>query len=136
VVATHAGRKAPAPVYVSIVSANPETLDGLHAYLCGAGVSSRCMRVLQDAARVAPQSARAAVIFPDDFEHHQVLMLVRELRRVRPRLLALIVTREPQRFREVVQVDGRSLPPIVMPKPSFGWDILDAIRAHSEAGRV
>ncbi len=135
-VATHEGRKARAPVHVSIVSANPETLDGLHAYLCGAGVPSRCTRALQDVALVVPLSAKAAVIFPDDFEHDQVLLLVRELRRARPRLLALIVTREPQRFREVVQADGRSLPPILLPKPSFGWDILDAIRAHSDAGQV
>ena len=134
-VATRAGRKARAPVYVSIVSANPETLDGLHAYLCGAGIVSHCTRTLQDLA-VAPPSAMAAVIFPDDFEHHEVLTLVRALRRTRPRLLLLIVTREPQRFRDVVQADGRSLPPVVLPRPSFGWDILDAIRAHSDAAPV
>jgi hypothetical protein len=135
VVGTHAGRKARAPTYVSIVSANPETLDGLHAYLCGAGVLSHCTRTLQDLA-IAPSSAKAAIIFPDDFEHHEVVALVRELRRTRPRLLSLIVTREPQRFRDVVQADGRSLPPIVLPRPSFGWDILDAIRAHSDAAPV
>jgi hypothetical protein len=134
VVATHARRKA--RVYVSIVSANPETLDGLHSYLCGAGVSSHCTRGVQDLALVAPELATAAVIFPDDFENEEVLVLLRALRRARPRLLSLIVTRAPQCFRDVVQDDGRSLPPVVLPKPSFGWDILDAIRAHSEAAHV
>jgi hypothetical protein len=131
VIATRARRKARDPVYVSIVSANPETLDGLHAYLGGAGIPSHCIRYLQDLARVGPKAATAAVIFPDDFEHEEVLKIVRQLRRTRPRLLSLIVTREPRRFREAAQADGRSLPPIVLPKPSFGWDILDAIRAHS-----
>ena len=123
-------------MHVSIVSANPETLDGLHAYLCGAGVPSHCTRAVQDLVLASPESATAAVIFPDDFEHEEVLTVVRELRRARPRLLSLIVTREPHRFRDVTQADGRSLPPIVLPKPSFGWDILDAIRAHSEGAKV
>ena len=136
VIATRARRRERCPVYVSIVSANPETLDGLHAYLGGAGVASHCTRCLQDLALVAPQATTAAVIFPDDFEHEEVLALVRQLRRARPRLLSLIVTREPQRFREAAHADGRSLPPIVLPKPSFGWDILDAIRAHSDATEV
>ena len=85
---------------------------------------------------VAPKRANAAVIFPDDFEDREMLKLVRLLRRTRPRLLSLIVTREPQRFRDVVQADGRSLPPIILAKPSFGWEILDAIRAHSDADQV
>lgn len=81
---------------------------------------------------VAPQRATAAVIFPDDFEDDEVLTLLGQLRQSRPRLLSLLVTRAPQRFRDVVQADGRSLPPIMMAKPSFGWDILEAIRAHAD----
>jgi hypothetical protein len=65
-----------------------------------------------------------------------VLTIVRELRRARPRLLSLIVTREPQRFLDVMQDDGRSCPPVMLPRPSFGWDILDAVRAHAEAAAV
>lgn len=129
-------RKARAPLYVSIVSANPETLDGLQAYLSGAGVPSHGTRTVPDLAVVVPEWATAAVIFPDDFENEEVLIFVRELRRARPRVLSLIVTREPQFFRGAVQDDGRSLRPIVLPKPSFGWDILDAIRAHSETAQV
>ena len=121
---------------MTIVSANPETLDGLQSYLGGAGVPSHCTRALLDLEMVAPQCATAAVIFPDDFDDGVVLALVRTLRRIRPRLLSLIVTREPRRFHDVVQADGRSLPPIVLPKPSFGWDILDAIRAHDDSDQV
>ncbi|MGD0673860.1 MAG: hypothetical protein ABSC94_00485 [Polyangiaceae bacterium] len=118
---------------MSIVSANPETLDGLQAYLGGVGVSSRCTRVVEDIDMVAPPRATAAVIFPDDFDDERVLPVVRQLRRMRPRLFSLIVTRNPRRFRDVSKPDGRSLPPIMLPKPFYGWDILDAIRAHADA---
>lgn len=132
-VVTHARRKARAPIYVSIVSANPETLDGLHAYFEGAGVSSHCTRAVRNLDRVAPRRTTATVLFPDDFEDDEVRDLVKRLRRTRPRLFSLIVTREPQPFHDVVKPDGRSLPPIMLPKPSFGWDILDAIRAQADA---
>lgn len=122
------------PIYVSIVSANPETLDGLHAYFGGAGVSSHGTRTVQDLGMVAPECATAAVIFPDDFEDRDVLALLLQLRRTRPRLLSVLVTGDPHRFRDAVEdFDGRARRPVTLPKPSFGWDILDAIRAHSDA---
>jgi hypothetical protein len=116
-----------------IVSANPETLDGLQSYLGGAGLAGLCIRDIHGLRNLAPEGATAAVIFPDDFDDQDVMTLIRELRRTRPQLLSLLVTREPQRFRDVVRDDGRSLAPILLPKPSFGWDILDAIRAHTAA---
>ncbi|MGH7327287.1 MAG: hypothetical protein ACREJX_02945, partial [Polyangiaceae bacterium] len=82
------------------------------------------------------QCATAAVLFPDDFEVDAAVALVRELRRTRPKLLALIVTREPHRFRDVVRGDGRSLRPILLPRPSFGWEILDAIRAYADTEQI
>jgi hypothetical protein len=132
-VVAQARGKPRAASYVSIVSANPETLDGLHAYFEGAGVSSHCTSAVRNLDRVASRCATAAVLFPDDFDDGDVLALVKQLRRARPRLFLLIVTRQPQRFRDVAKPDGRSLPPIILPKPSFGWDILDAIRAQSAA---
>ena len=84
----------------------------------------------------APPGATAAIIFPDDFEDEAVRALIRQLRRARPRLLSVIVTRAPQRFLDIAKPDGRSLPPIMLPKPSFGWDILDAIRAHANSTQV
>jgi hypothetical protein len=125
-------QRAPQPsIYVSIVSGNPETLDGLQAYFGESGVASRCSGTVKNVDVVAPRCATAAVIFPDDFADRDMLALMQQLRRARPRLLALLVTRKPQRFVSILQADGRSRPPIVLPKPSFGWDILDAIGAHS-----
>jgi hypothetical protein len=117
------------PAYVTIVSRNPETTDGLQQYLERAGIPSRCAPGVHDITLVAPDDATAAVIFPDDFAENTVLALVAELRRRRPRLLTLLITRTPKRFLAAFGADDERLPmPTVMPKPLFGWAILDAIR--------
>jgi hypothetical protein len=129
-------RKSAPTLDVSIVSANPETADGLQSYLGGAGVRCHCLRAIAGLEKHVPARAAAAVIFPDDYEAPAFLATFRHLRRVRPRLFAVIVTREPGRFVEVAKSDGRSLPAVVLPKPSFGWEILDALRAHADAALV
>ena len=129
-----ARRDARVSARVAILAANPETLDGLHAYLVGAGVSSQCTSAVHDVDKVAPDRATAAVIFPDDFGHEDVLKLLRHIRRARPHLLAMLVTSEPQRFRSLVESEGLGRPPILLPKPCFGWDILDAIRGDGALG--
>ena len=130
--------RAPSALYVSIVSNNPQTLDGLRDYLRGAGVPSHCTRAIGDVALVAPSWATATVIFPDDFPDQEVTALLGALRAERPRLLSLLVTRVPQRFRAAAitdtNADVEARPPVILPKPSFGWDILDAIRAESGGG--
>ncbi len=117
--------------HVAIVSKNPETLDGLGSYLERAGVPSRGARALAEPDLVWLDAATAAVIFPDDFTEGEVLELFRLLRQDRPRLCAVLVTREPHRFRPLAPADEPAPPTIVLPRPSFGWDILDAIRAHA-----
>ena len=114
---------------VTIISENPETVDGLHSYLSGAGVTSNARRTLLDA-RTLPSSSSAVVLFPDEFSIEAVLKTIADLRGARPKVLILMVTATPQRFGKALATDGRSLPPIVLPKPAFGWTILDAIRAH------
>jgi hypothetical protein len=119
------------PIHVSIVSTNVETLDGLQTYLQGAGVSSHCTRAIHDLASVAPRVATAVVIFPDDFLESAAQTLIQELRRHRRQLLLLLVTKEIQRFRRFAELDREARLPIILPKPSFGWEILDPIRAHA-----
>jgi hypothetical protein len=118
---------------VAIVAGNVETLDGLAAYLRSLGFPCRTTRFLNDLTEAAPDDV-AAVIFPDDFGHVDVTSFLRELRQERPRLLALLVTREPSRFKDVVAPDGRSPSPLVFARPTFGWEISDAIRTHTEKG--
>jgi hypothetical protein len=118
---------------VTIVSRNPETLDGLQQYLGRAGVPSRTTAALRNLDAVAPEHATVTVIFPDEFSEEAVLATVGQLRRTRSRLLTLLVTRAPRRLLSSIcrDDDDERLPmPTILPKPLFGWQILDAIRAH------
>src|SRR6185436_15675319 len=63
------------PIYVTVVSDNPETLDGLRSYFEQSGVASHCTRAANDLGMVAPDRATATVIFPDDFADATVLSL-------------------------------------------------------------
>lgn len=117
--------------WVSIVSANPETSDGLQSYFVGAGMSSRSTSTLRNVDALASEGAIAAVIFPDDFDPDEVIAVVRTLRRTRPAVLAILVTRQPSRIARAIDSKGQRGATLVLPRPSFGWEILDAIRAHA-----
>ncbi len=113
-----------------IVSGNAETLDGLQAYLRQAGLDARGTRQVDGSRAVGSPSA--VVFFPDDFPRDSVLREVRRLRREDPSVVVLLVTSEPRRFAEALSTDDGSATPIIVPKPVWGWLILDAIRGHLE----
>jgi hypothetical protein len=118
--------------YVSIVSGNPETLESLRAYLEHVGIPSHGTKAVLDDDMIAPATT-AVVLFPDDFDIKDVESRLLTLRRDRPRVLVIVVTREPTKFKAVLAADGRSILPIVLPRPSFGWTIVDVIRDHDDA---
>jgi hypothetical protein len=68
------------------------------------------------------------VLFPDDFSTDEVLRELARLRREEPGVLPLVVTGEPKRYEQVVRADMTGRAPIVIPRPAWGWLILDAIR--------
>jgi hypothetical protein len=103
-------------------------LRELEAYLERAGVPSCSANTLEPAALAAGRVT--VVLFPDDFPP-RLARPIRTLRSRRPDVLLLVVTSAPQSLREVLRPDGVSVPPAVLPKPAFGWAILDAIRAHA-----
>ncbi len=111
------------------MSKNADTLERLRAYVEGAGVATEGRRSARNTGAITAATS-AVVLFPDDFGDAEVVRLIGELRRTRPRVLLVVVTREPKKLEPVLVPDGRSLPPLVLPRPSFGWSILDAIRAH------
>jgi hypothetical protein len=115
---------------ITVIAGNPETLEGLRHYLTGVGVASRTAQTLNDLDALS--SSIALVLFPDDFDTAHVAASVTSIRTTYPQLLILFVTSAPQLFSLVLGPDARSLLPIVLPKPVFGWTILDAIRARSE----
>jgi hypothetical protein len=116
---------------VAIVSNNPETLDGLQSYLRGAGVTARCTRDLAECAKFAPASTLAFVLFPDDFRWEKVIAAVAELAELRPKALPVLVTSQPQRFQSLTSDSV-----LIVPRPVWGWTILDAIRAHLDGNRT
>lgn len=111
--------------HVTIVAASAETLDGLQGYLSLAGLDARGTRHLGDVDR---ENCSAVVFFPDEFSSTTVLRELVRLRKEHPRVLPLLVTSEPERYRGIAHVGGKALQPVVIPKPAWGWTILEAIQ--------
>jgi hypothetical protein len=122
-------RARAAKLHVAIVSRNPETLDGLEAYLQQAGVSTSTTRQIERSAQIG-SGVSALVLFPDDFEWDGVVQALILCSSSNPRALPVIVTNAPQRFENLHWPKNTTIP-LVVPRPAWGWKILDAIRAHS-----
>jgi hypothetical protein len=114
---------------VVIVAASAETLDELCRYLEDAGLAAGGTRELKSGVLAA--ATAALVVFPDDFEEDAVLAFLRGVRVARPDVALVAVTRHPQRFQGVTTRDGRPVEMAVLPRPSFGWAILDALAPHA-----
>jgi len=117
------------PLHVTIVSGNPKTINGLEDYLRAAGVTVQSTRLLEKALELVPVFATAIVLFPDDFPSDAVFRALAALRSQRSHAVPILVTREPRRFQALPSLDQRAAP-VVVPKPAWGWTILDAIRAR------
>ena len=108
-----------------IVAATAETLDGLQGYLSLAGLDARGTRRLGELGR---KPCSAIVFFPDEFSPTAVLRELTRLRREHPTVLPLVVTAEPRRYGAIADAGGKALRPVVLPKPAWGWTILEAIQ--------
>lgn len=106
-------------------------MDGLHSYLARAGVESRGARALDEASR-APRATTAIVIFPDDFHAPDVMHAVASLHTALPAALVVLVTARPRLFHGAFPAGPTSGGTLILPKPVFGWTILDAIRSHQD----
>jgi DNA-binding response OmpR family regulator len=124
------GKPTADSLQVTIVSANPETLDGLQTYLRRAGVDARGATQLRIDLKTGSHR-RAVVVFPDDFPGEHVIREVARLRRQRPAILLVLVTCEPQRFEHELGASDGSPAPVIVPKPAWGWIILDALRGRT-----
>jgi hypothetical protein len=113
---------------VLVISGSPETLDELTAYLSRAGVSSESRSAANPLAEL-PASARVVVVFPDDFPSHEIGAYLSLVGARRPELALVIVTRNAAAYAALCTPDGRPLQATVLPRPAFGWTILDVIRA-------
>jgi len=112
-------------VHVTIVAASAETLDGLQGYLSLAGLDAHGTRQLSEVGR---KPCSAVIFFPDEFSPTMVLLELVRLRREHPTVLPLLVTSEPQRYDGIPDDTKKALQPVVIPKPAWGWTILEAIQ--------
>jgi hypothetical protein len=113
---------------VTIVSANRETLEELRTYLRRAGFSARGARTLEECARVTASTALAFVFFPDDFRWEAVVSTLAEVAEAREDALSLLVTAHTKRFARL----SAPKQTLVIPRPVWGFRIVDALRAHHE----
>ena len=119
------------PLHVTIVADNPETLDGLETYLRRAGLTTRGTSEMEKVSEMTPSASSVVVLFPDDFHLEAVMSALATLRSQRPRTLPVLVTNASKRFERLPFRKG-AVAPLVVPKPVWGWTILDAIRAGLE----
>ncbi|HKP63004.1 MAG TPA: hypothetical protein VJV78_39985 [Polyangiales bacterium] len=117
-----------------VIAESRETADGLHEYLTKSGFAARTSRRLHDASTLCA-NASALVLFPDEFDEREVLASLRSLHAKHPRLLLLLVTAAPQRVRAACGPDPHASRTVVLAKPTFGWNLLDAIRTHVTRAR-
>ena len=112
---------------VTIISGNPETLDGLQGYLQGAGFAVRSTRDVGLSATMTSGRTLAIIMFPDDFPLDVVVAALAKLAKVRAPALPILVTAHPQCFAALENEEV-----LIVPRPVWGWTILDALRAHSD----
>jgi hypothetical protein len=118
------------PAFVMVVADSQQTLDDLHSYFTRVGVTSNGARQLGDVS-IVPGDVTSLVLFPDAFDRALVEGFILAVRRSRLELPILLVSSAPQQLAAAVAPDGVSVPPLVLPRPAFGWTILDAIRART-----
>ena len=118
---------------VGVLASRRETRDELARYLGESGFRADFLTRLSDD-ELRP-SARAVVLFPDDFEIAAVRRFLDRLRIRRPDLLIVVVTRAPIVLEPAVRARDGATTPVVLPRPPFGWSIVDLLRSHVGTNR-
>jgi hypothetical protein len=119
-------------IRIGVIANNDRTAAELLSYLSSFGIDAERSSPSCESFSEEGSSLQAMVIFPDDFEAERVDRLLEHLLREQPALFQLILTRQPQRFSAQPGAGSATPPRVVMPRPTFGWQIVDAIRAHLE----
>lgn len=124
----------PAPLRIGILARSDQTRSELASYFARVGAVATHLPDLQ--ALHAPDDVleriHAIVIFPDDFEPQAMDAALAAFSARTPGLFQLIITRQPLRFLSTSPDPMQPPHRAVLPRPSFGWRILDAIRDHRQ----
>lgn len=113
-----------------IVCAREETSRELGRYLQAAGVHVAVHRELSGAPAMTAE--QTMVLFPDDFTTDEVNAHLQTASAASPRTKLIVITAHPQRFERAAAREGCESRLIALPRPAFGWAILEAIRSDSQ----
>lgn len=115
---------ATTPPTVAILSLNEDTRRGLQRYLARSQIEAFCLEDLE-APGEFPPGLRILILFPDDFDGLAVGAWIASLqtRPLCPTLL--LISSAPQRIQPPAPRTAE-----LLPRPAFGWVIVDFIRAR------
>lgn len=121
-------RQSHRPRKVTVVAQKEATTSSLEAYLESMGVTTCSSNQL---AAEALSAAEGIVLFPDGFKETAIAGFLGALRRARPELAIVVVTSRTQAYGQL----PRHAMTAVLPRPTFAWGILDALRLlYAESG--
>jgi hypothetical protein len=112
---------------VVVLGSNQSTLEQLSEYFADTGVKAYARCSLTPLVELRP-AVQVVVMFPDDFPKPHVSAYLTDLGNRRPELAFVIVTQFPAKYQAIMGANGKALRGHILPRPSFGWTILDAIR--------
>lgn len=110
-----------------VVGDDAELLLQLCDYLAQAGVRAQATRLLAEAWRRG--CGEAVVLFPDDFDAGEVTDGLSCLLSRRARPLVIVITAGPRLFDPLIESLGSPESIVILPKPIWGWAILDLLRS-------
>lgn len=117
-------------VRVTVLSKNEETLDALVGYLRQVGLDVLGSGELEDTRR---RVTHAFVVFVDDFDPDALMPLIHEHAAAPRGPTQLLVTNQPSRLLVRLGARVRTNPPVVVPRPVWGFTVLDILRAQLSA---
>ena len=115
-------------VSVLIISSDDETLDGTYEYLNRVGATPKSATQLPDAISAA-KSTQAVIFFADDYAKDSAIETLAELRKQLHAKVIIVVSDQVEAFTSV-EPDEADGPVTVLRRPTWGWMLLDAIRAR------
>lgn len=110
---------------VAVAAKEPDTLTSITSYLDAAGIATVAFTDLADVS-LAPSDAAVFILFPDAFRWEVVVSALVSIREGHRSALPVIVTSTPRRYEELTL--GERV--LVVPRPVWGWSVLDGIRFH------
>lgn len=111
-------------VKLALIANDRETVDGVQQYLLRAGARVSSTSWLGEA-HAACADADAVILFADHYSREEALEVVLQLG-VR---LVIVVTAEVAYFSESRTAERAAPRLIVLPRPVWGWMLLDAVRS-------